>query len=1152
MRFTVGNTNAPTVQAANVFGGIQVGSQGPADSRYSELVRELAPRDSLHGRQGEIADLTTFCLADDVESPYQIWQGPAWAGKTALLSWFVLNPPPGVRIVSFFVTSRYAGHDNRDGFLQVVLEQLATVLDRPLPPISWPHTLQADFRGMLSDAARELAKVGTRLVLVVDGLDEDQGATTDPGAHSIAALLPGEPSDGLRVVVSTRPNPSPPRDVPDHHPLVSASRRVVLLAPSPEAQVIRVDMEREVERLVDGSARERELLSLLTVARTGLTVSDLVELTGWLRRATTRLLNSVTGRTFMPRSTRANGETAFVLGHKDLQDTAEGFLDPTVTVDVVERFHQWANRYRVAQWPDNTPHYLMDGYAGLLQRTNDIDRLVALATDRARHEWMSLIGAATLALTEVIQVQNVLGPTGDDLVRMARLSLHAEYLAERWPRFPPELPGLWVAAGHRDRAEALMVSFATVRDQAEALLGMIGVDLEESTVTEVISLCARSLSPFDQAEVLSTLGEVLVRTGQVRRAAEAIAGIDQAALRLPAVLAVLRHVVLSGDKELMDYLVELAGPDDGRTAAEAVVVGAEDPHLAVSMCDGIESDFLHATALVSVAGVLAMSEARHQVLGVVVGALRVVANHQSPEVTAEVVLRAIEVVQKVESRAIVGHLINTLLDHLDSTRARPMRAATIVRLLDTVIEPLTDGELARVQVLIADIKAAGTPDKEFVRLVAQLQSVEAALATVSSMSSPWDRIDGLLAVARQCCRSSDLERAVHLLDTVQREVLAAAEPVQWSGVLTSVLEAIAAQSMPTADDRVVHDEHEPQEPMPWLVQVISSGLRDGNLGAVEAALWELVPLARFLGRRLVQLAEDLADFGQYQWIDRLVADIPPEEAARVRVAILYRLVEKGDHDGYAHQFLADTYTLCVGKDGDREFSIVNDGVIADVAIAASEISVPTALRFASRLRATATHVDVILQIVTNIVDRLRDIDLADLQAEVEQLICRAGTGDNVLLLRVHLHCLIGEAGAGERMADLIESSTIQAKAMVALMQAAHRVGDVGRANHLFERVKTISYLMSRPASRDQVSVMLAIGAHEIGWVDRAVALVTAIDHIQCRVEALVALIQRTPWSQRTELLMQALRCGRLGLVMPVLVEHPEVVAALVQEAEKLS
>ena len=72
---------------------------------------------------------------------------------------------------------------------------------------------------MLEQAAEACAAQGERLILVVDGLDEDRGVTTGPDAHSIAALLPHDPSAGMRVVVAGRPDPPIPDDVPGWHRL---------------------------------------------------------------------------------------------------------------------------------------------------------------------------------------------------------------------------------------------------------------------------------------------------------------------------------------------------------------------------------------------------------------------------------------------------------------------------------------------------------------------------------------------------------------------------------------------------------------------------------------------------------------------------------------------------------------------------------------------------------------------------------------------------------------------------------------------------------------------------------------------------------------------------------------------------------------------
>ncbi len=201
----------PVVQARDIQGSVHVTSAtGPARSRYREQVRQIAPAE-LVGRETELAELADFCLAPDEVGAYRWWRAPKRAGKSALMSWFTLHPPPGVRVVSFFVTGRLAGQDHRGAFVDVVLEQLAELLAEPLPAFLPETTREAHLVGMLAEAAELCRSRGERLVLLVDGLDEDRGSA---GPHSIAALLPAHPAAGLRVVVSGRPNPPPPGTSP--------------------------------------------------------------------------------------------------------------------------------------------------------------------------------------------------------------------------------------------------------------------------------------------------------------------------------------------------------------------------------------------------------------------------------------------------------------------------------------------------------------------------------------------------------------------------------------------------------------------------------------------------------------------------------------------------------------------------------------------------------------------------------------------------------------------------------------------------------------------------------------------------------------------------------------------------------------------------
>jgi hypothetical protein len=186
-----------------------------ARSAYAEQVRRIAPPDppGLIGREAELAELAQFCTEPN-RGPYVWWRAGAWAGKSALLSTFVLRPPADVaervRIVSFFITARLAAQETREAFTQVVLEQLAELLRQPLPPVLPEATREAYLMSLLRQAASACQEAGGRLVLVVDGLDEDCGVRTGPDAHSIAALLPARPPDGMRVIVAGRPDPPVP------------------------------------------------------------------------------------------------------------------------------------------------------------------------------------------------------------------------------------------------------------------------------------------------------------------------------------------------------------------------------------------------------------------------------------------------------------------------------------------------------------------------------------------------------------------------------------------------------------------------------------------------------------------------------------------------------------------------------------------------------------------------------------------------------------------------------------------------------------------------------------------------------------------------------------------------------------------------------
>ncbi|WP_405108651.1 ATP-binding protein [Micromonospora sp. NBC_01405] len=235
---------------------VQINTFGPmVRSAYPEQVRRIAPA-RLCDREAELAALADFCTAD-AQRPYLCWQAETGAGKTALLSWFVLHPPPGVRVVSFFP----AAHDGQrltDAYTDVVLEQLVELTDGVMPAHLTRVTRRTHLLGRYVDAAAACRRRGERLVLVVDGLDFSYAASRP----SVAALLPGRSVDGLWVVVASDRRWPVPADVADEHPLweYEAWRSLSpYVSPQERAQWEREwEREREREREAEQARQEQE------------------------------------------------------------------------------------------------------------------------------------------------------------------------------------------------------------------------------------------------------------------------------------------------------------------------------------------------------------------------------------------------------------------------------------------------------------------------------------------------------------------------------------------------------------------------------------------------------------------------------------------------------------------------------------------------------------------------------------------------------------------------------------------------------------------------------------------------------------------------------------------------------------------------------
>ncbi|WP_146060445.1 lipopolysaccharide assembly protein LapB [Amycolatopsis sp. CA-128772] len=548
-----GEVSGSVVQAGVHIGDINLRTGAPVRTRYREQVKQIAPKE-LVGREAERAELAAFATDPAFAGSYVLWRAPAWAGKSALLSWFVLNPPAGVRVVSFFITARMASQNDRGAFVENVLEQLATLLDDPLPALLTVHTREAHLLGLLGDAAHACAARGERLVLVVDGLDEDRGVTTGADAHSIAALLPAELPPGLRVIVSSRPRPPIPPDVPDQHPLRDAGITRTLTI-SEKATAIRTEMERELKELLTGTELQQDLLGLLAAAGGGLGPRELAELTGRSQWEVDDHLRTVTGRSFTLRDAHWQPDSViYVLGHEELQTAAIAMFGDTRIAGYRDRLHRMYARYRETGWPTSSPEYLLSGYFNMLKATGDLPRMIACGTDLARHNRiLDISGGDVTAIAEIVGTQEAIadgGLAGTDAVSaMLRLAVHRDHLRKRNSYIPRELPAVWAALGHVNRAEALAQSITSPSWRRRAQVALVGALLDTRELDRA-ELVAHSIgNAVEKHESLVSVIAALAEAGAYDRARALTGLITNPVARSQALAAVAGALAAAGDTD---------------------------------------------------------------------------------------------------------------------------------------------------------------------------------------------------------------------------------------------------------------------------------------------------------------------------------------------------------------------------------------------------------------------------------------------------------------------------------------------------------------------------------------------------------------------------------------------------------------------------
>ncbi|MGW4031604.1 hypothetical protein ACWEFL_20185 [Streptomyces sp. NPDC004838] len=456
-------------------------SRGRLLSGPSQALLDVLPGD-LEDREEEVAELKAFVTAPGGAPAYLWWQAGPWAGKTALVAWFATQAlPAGVDVAHYVIAGRL-GTDRRDGFVQAVGEQLASAAgNRRRPTVDRKRpTLEPLYEA----AARGCAERRRRLVLIVDGLDEDADVGLD--GTGVAGLLPKSPPHGMRVIVTGRPHPRVPVKLAPDHPLRNP-RIVRQLTPSPAARVIRDMAVAELRALLADRDVGRRLLGLLVSARGALTGADLGELLGITPYDVQDKLRTVVSRSLVPTRTdllpldvrieaeAEAGRQTFVLAHDVLHETAGKELGKPFLAERADDLHRWARQYQEGGWPEDTPNYLLTGYIRLLHEAPDIERLTALVLNPRYQRRLAECSGADVALAHLRLIAPLHPDHSPPLGQAAAAAASREMLLAHVRPLPGSVARTIARLGDTGRARALAAASGRTVDKALNLADVAGV-----------------------------------------------------------------------------------------------------------------------------------------------------------------------------------------------------------------------------------------------------------------------------------------------------------------------------------------------------------------------------------------------------------------------------------------------------------------------------------------------------------------------------------------------------------------------------------------------------------------------------------------------------------------------------------------------------
>jgi hypothetical protein len=1076
---------------------------------YLEQVRDIAPARGLLDRQAELDELTGFCAGDE---PYVWWQAGPWAGKTALMSSFALNPPAGVDVVSFFITARLAAQNDSNAFTDALLDQLAVLVGESLPASLTTATARdAHRRALLKAAGVRSRQSGRPLVLVVDGLDEDRGSLPGSGLASIASLLPKTPEPGMRIIVAGRPSPEIPSDVPGDHPLRTC--RLRLLDTSPHAtEIIRL-ARRELDELLAGDRVHREVIGLISASGGGLAVPDLEELTGQPHYRLENMTGGVFGRTIAERAdlSAAGLERVLLFAHETLRDEAASRLGRVHLDGYRERIFVWADTYRY--WPAVTPLYLLRGYPQMLadlvrdrpdelQAADGLRRLVTLATDATRHDRMrELTGGDAAALTEVTSAQAAtLARSSPDLLAMIRLAIHRGDLSSRNVHIPIGLPAVLSGLGQVARAEALACSITDPYARVEALASLMqaaaiaGDHEHAATLAATAESIARDIT--DPEDRLSAMAAIIIRLAgcgeadQAESVARKVTDPDEQALAYAALAQALAE---AGDSARAEVVAGSLAEPDLRAKVLCIVAlaaaRAGERARALSLANRARAD---------TAGI---EEAEAQ-LGVWTALAEVAAaagDHGTAlafAAEAETAARGLDGPDRYEALTAVSETLLGLARDIAASGDHEQAA-----------EVAHDAEMAGNDIenpFMRHQAVAGVYDVmvDLVRAAARDGELDRAESLAREISNPSRQVEALAVLAQECAAAGAARRAAALSGTVEAAVRAESG-ADWQIRMLTILAQGAAAG---ADQRRA-------EAVFGLAEEIARGAATGRreqaaiaavLSQTAAAAGDYRHAAVIIGNAAAA-ADGITDQRQR---GGALADLGEAAADLVRAA-----AKAGQHDhasaiarsipdpAWQAQLLRVNLLAAIragARDRASELAAAAKAVAEDITDPAEQVRALTKLAEAmtelaaawaqagdkDRAIAVATTAENLAVTITNLGDR------ALAWAELTRAVAAAGDNGRVAAL----------ASATEALAQTIGDPYQQSMTLIIIAEALTVTGEVGRAAALADLARDIARDIPTANDRSLVQEAIVHAAAALaqkeaanGGYDSAVALLRSAD-----------------------------------------------------------